>query len=124
MSPLAHAEGVPFVAPFTGAQLLREPGLTNVLNLRASYHQETDRILEYLQGQGITRVAVLYQNDSYGLDGLTGVKQQVAARNMQLVESWYYRRNSEAVKSAVFRIAEADPAPQAVIIIGASDPAA
>ncbi len=124
VSPLAQREGVPFVAPFTGAQLLREDTLTNVLNLRASYHQETDRMLEYLQGQGITRIAVLYQNDSYGLDGLTGVKQQVAARNMQLVESWYYRRNTEAVQSAVFRISEADPAPQAVIIIGASAPAA
>ena len=124
VSPLAHAEEVPFIAPFTGAQLLREPGLTNVLNLRASYHQETDRMLEYLQGQGVTRVAVLYQNDSYGLDGLTGVKQQVMDRNMQLVESWYYRRNTEAVKSAVFRITEADTAPQAVIIIGASEPAA
>jgi len=124
VAPLAHAEEVPFIAPFTGAQLLREPELTNVLNLRASYHQETDRMLEYLQGQGVTRVAVLYQNDSYGLDGLTGVKQQVTDRNMQLVESWYYRRNTEAVKSAVFRIAEADPAPQAVIIVGASDPAA
>ena len=122
--PLAHRAGVPFIAPFTGAQLLREPGLTNVLNLRASYHQETDRMLEYLADQGVTRVAVLYQNDSYGLDGLTGVRQQVMDRNMQLVESWYYRRNTEAVKSAVFRIAGADPVPQAVIIIGASNPAA
>ena len=122
--PLAHRAGVPFIAPFTGAQLLREPGLTNVLNLRASYHQETDRMLEYLADQGVIRVAVLYQNDSYGLDGLTGVRQQVMDRNMQLVESWYYRRNTEAVKSAVFRIAGADPVPQAVIIIGASNPAA
>ena len=124
VSPLAQREGVPFIAPFTGAQLLRDDALTNVLNLRASYHQETKRMVEYLQGQGVTNVAVLYQNDSYGQDGLNGVKQQVIDHNMQLVESWYYRRNSEAVKSAVFRIADADPAPQAVIIIGASDPAA
>ena len=123
VSPLAHAEGVPFIAPFTGAALLREPRLTNVLNLRASYHQETTKMVDYLEGQGVTHVAVLYQNDSYGLDGLTGVKQALNGRNMQLVESWYYRRNTEAVKSAAFRMAEADPEPQAVIIIGASGPA-
>ncbi len=124
VSPLAHAEDVPFIAPFTGAQLLRESGLTNVLNLRASYHQETDRMLEYLADQGVTRVAVLYQNDSYGIDGLRGVQQELEGGNIDLVAHWYYRRNTEAVKSAVFRIADADPAPQAVIIIGASDPAA
>ena len=81
-------------------------------------------MVDYLEGQDITSVAVLYQNDSYGLDGLTGVEQALDGRDMQLVAHWYYRRNTEAVKSAVFRIADADPAPQAVIIIGASDPAA
>ena len=122
--PLAEEAEVPFIAPFTGAQLLRDEELSQVLNLRASYHQETEAMVEHLEGLGVTRVAVLYQNDSYGLDGLTGVRQALDARNMQLVAHWYYRRNTEAVNSAVFRIADADPAPQAVIIIGASDPAA
>ena len=122
--PLAEEAEVPFIAPFTGAQLLRGEELSQVLNLRASYRQETDRMLEYLADQGVTRVAVLYQNDSYGNDGLRGVQQELAGGNIDLVAHWYYRRNTEAVKSAVFRIADADPAPQAVIIIGASAPAA
>ena len=121
-SPLANADEVPFIAPFTGAQLLRDDGLTNVLNLRASYHQETERMVEYLVGRGFTDVAVLYQNDSYGVDGLTGVEQELNERGMQVTESWYYRRNTSSVQSAVYRISEADP--QAVIIIGASAPAA
>ena len=121
-SPLANAAGVPFIAPFTGAQLLREDALTNVLNLRASYHQETAQMVEYLVGQGVTSVAVLYQNDSYGVDGLTGVEQALDERGIQVAESWYYRRNTTSVHSAVYRIAAADP--QAVIIIGASTPAA
>ena len=40
--PLAHEAGVPFIAPFTGAEFLRDPELDNVLNLRASYYQETE----------------------------------------------------------------------------------
>ena len=122
VSPLAHSEGVPFIAPFTGAALLRESDLANVLNLRASYHQETRRMVDYLVGQGITDVAVLYQNDSYGVDGLTGVEQALDVHGLEPAESWYYQRNTASVKSAVFRIAEADPG--AVIIIGASEPAA
>ena len=121
-SPVAHADNVPFIAPFTGAQLLREPELTNILNLRASYHEETEKMVDYLEGEGKTRVAVLYQNDSYGTDGLNGVKQALEGRNMDLVASWYYRRNTAAVKSAVFRIAAAEP--EAVIMVGTHIPTA
>ena len=121
-SPVAHDAGVPFIAPFTGAQLLRQDNLTNVLNLRASYHQETEKMVDYLEGEGKTRVAVLYQNDSYGIDGLNGVKQALEGRNMDLVASWYYRRNTASVKSAVFRIAEGRP--DAVIMIGTHLPSA
>ena len=124
-SPVAEAQGAPFVGAFTGAQLLRGPDLTNVLNLRASYHDETERMVAYLQSQGINRVAVLYQNDSYGVDGLEGVQKALARegrQDMELVESWYYRRNTEAVNVAVYRIARANP--EAVIIIGAYRPAA
>ncbi len=121
-SPLARAAGAPFIGPFTGAQLLRGPELDNVLNFRASYHEETEEMVARLAEAGITRVAVLYQNDSYGIDGLTGVRQALERRNMEPVASWYYRRNTQAVNSAVFRIAEANP--EAVIIIGAYGPAA
>ena len=109
-------ENVPFVGAFTGAQLLRGPELTSVLNVRASYHDETEEMVRYLQSMGKTKVAVLYQNDSYGQDGLAGVKQALAKRDMEPVESWYYPRNTTAVKAAAFRIAKAEP--DAVIIIG------
>ena len=122
-SPVAHGARVPFVAPFTGAQLLRDQELTNVLNLRASYHQETEKMVDYLASRNKNRVAVLYQNDSYGIDGLNGVKTAVDSREqMELVEYWYYRRNTSAVKSAVFRIADADP--DAVIFVGTHAPTA
>lgn len=61
-APFAHEAGVPFIAPFTGAELLRDPDLTNVLNLRASYYQETETMVARLtEDLGVTRVAVLYQ---------------------------------------------------------------
>ena len=120
--PLAEEAEVPFVAPFTGAQLLRGEELAQVLNFRASYHQETAKMVDLLSQAGKTRVAVLYQNDSYGNDGLNGVKMAVDAQaGMDLVGSWYYRRNTTAVNSAVFRIAAANP--DAVIIIGGYQPA-
>ena len=120
--PLAEEAEVPFIAPFTGAQLLRDNDLNQVLNLRASYHQETEKMVDLLSEAGKTRVAVLYQNDSYGNDGLEGVKMAVDKAGIELVASWYYRRNTDAVNAAAFRIAEANP--DAVIIIGGYRPAA
>ena len=122
-SPLANAEGVPFVAPFTGAEFLRDPALDNVLNLRASYYQETEEMVARLTDDlGITRVAVLYQNDSYGQTGLEGTRLALERRGLEPVESWYYRRNSSAVKAAALNIAAAEP--EAVIMIGAYAPVA
>ena len=74
-SPLAQTAGAPFLAPFTGAEFLRDPELVNVLNLRASYYQETAEMVARLtEDLGITHVAVLYQDDSFGLNGLEGVQ--------------------------------------------------
>ena len=46
--PITAEAGVPFIAPFTGAQLLRDPLKKNVVNLRASYFQETETMVERL----------------------------------------------------------------------------
>ena len=122
-SPVAHAAGVPFIAPFTGAEFLRDPELDNVLNLRASYFQETEEMVARLtEDLGVTQVAVLYQYDSFGQAGLEGTRLALERRGLEPVASWHYERNTSAVKSAVSRIIDADP--EAVIMIGAHDPVA
>ena len=122
-SRLANSLGVPFVAPFTGAEMLRDAGLGSVMNLRASYYQEIDEMVERLtEDAGITRVAVLYQNDSYGQTGLDGVRLALEGRGLSPVASWFYQRNTSAVKTAAVDIVEADP--EAVIMIGAYSPVA
>ena len=122
-SRLANSLGVPFVAPFTGAELLRDPDLGSVVNLRASYYQEIDEMVERLtEDAGITRVAVLYQSDSYGKTGLDGVRLALERRGLSPVASWFYQRNTSAVKTAVVDIVESNP--EAVIMIGAYSPVA
>ena len=121
--PLAESQEVPFVAPFTGAGFLRDPGLGWVVNLRASYAQETEHMVARLtEDLGVTRVAVMYQNDSFGQSGLNGAVDALERRGLEPVATWYYARNSNAVKTAVLHIANADP--EAVIMIGAYQPVA
>ncbi len=121
--PLAESRAVPFVGPLTGAGFLRDPDLNSVVNLRASYAQETEHMVERLtEDLGVTRVAVMYQNDSFGQSGLNGVTEALDKRGLAPVATWYYERNSSAVKAAVFHIADSQP--EAVIFIGAYQPVA
>ena len=117
----ATSAGAPFLAPFTGAEFLRDPELENILNLRASYYQETEKMVERLTADlGFTRIAVFYQNDSFGQAGLAGTIQALQRRGLEPVGSGYYERNTGATTAAVFHIVEADP--EAVIMVGAYAP--
>ena len=121
--PAAQAAGAPFLAPFTGAEFLRDPELDNVLNLRASYYQETEEMVARLTSDlGISRVAVFYQNDSFGQAGLDGVRQALARRDLEPVAAWNYERNTTGVIDALLNMVAIEP--EAVIMIGAYAPVA
>jgi branched-chain amino acid transport system substrate-binding protein len=121
--PIASAAGVPFIGPFTGAEFLRTPYRPTVINVRASYFQETEAIVDRLrQDLNIRRIAVLYQDDSYGQAGLAGVRKALQKRNLRLVSVGTYIRNTTAVKAALLTILDGNP--EAVIIIGAYQPSA
>lgn len=122
--PVATQSGAPYIGPFTGAEFLREPEMApTAVNVRASYFQETDEMVERLtEDLGVSRIAVLYQDDSYGNAGLTGVQMALAARRLELSGLAAYQRNTTAVKVAVLELRRANP--EAVIIIGAYRPVA
>ncbi|MFZ5676453.1 MAG: ABC transporter substrate-binding protein [Pseudomonadota bacterium] len=121
--PIARAAGVPFIAPFSGAEFLRDPALSHVVNVRASYYEETEAMVERLTSDlGVTRIGVLYQDDSYGRTGLAGVRQALDRRGLELVGTGTYMRNTTAVKTAVLGLNQRNP--DAIIIIGAYMPSA
>src|SRR5690348_8174423 len=43
VQPIASESGVPFIGAFTGAEFLRDPYKPGVINVRASYFQETEK---------------------------------------------------------------------------------
>ena len=121
--PIASGASVPYIGPFTGAELLRGEDQRYVVNVRASYYQETEEMVERLTADlGFRRLAILYQDDSYGQAGLTGVRRALDRRGMKLVGEVTYMRNTVAVKRALLGLQDSDP--EAVVIIGAYRPAA
>lgn len=107
--PFITAAGVPLVGPFTGAQALREPLNRQVFHVRASYFDETERIVQHLTTVGIKRIAVFYQNDSYGKAGLEGVTRALDKRGLKAVAAVTVERNSVDVAAALAGILKTNP---------------
>lgn len=121
--PIAKEAGVPFIGPFTGAEGLREPYLPHVVNVRASYFQETEVWIERLtKDKGFSKIAIFYQDDAFGRAGLAGVKKALDARKMSLVAEGTFERNTVNVRGALLEIRKAQP--EAVVMVGPYKPCA
>jgi branched-chain amino acid transport system substrate-binding protein len=121
--PIATQAKVPFIGPFTGAEFLRNPYNRYVVNVRSSYFEETEAWIEHLtKDLGISKIAILYQDDAFGLTGLEGVQRAMAKRNLTLAASGSFRRNTVAVKSALLDIMKAEP--EAVVTVAPYKPVA
>ncbi len=123
-APVAQERGVPYIGPFTGAAFLRDAEtLSSVINLRASYNQETEEMVARLtEDLGITRIGVMYQDDSFGRAGYNGAQAALERRDMAPAAIGIYQRNTTSVKSGLLDLRGRDP--EAVIVVGAYEPVA
>lgn len=115
--PVLTEAKVPLIGPFTGAESLRDPFNRNIFHVRASYYDETEKIVEQLVTTGITKIAVFYQNDAYGKAGLAGVERAMKARNLAILATGTVERNTTDVAAAVKAITASRP--DAIVMISA-----
>jgi branched-chain amino acid transport system substrate-binding protein len=116
--PILTAAKVPLLAPITGAQSLHEPFNRYVFHVRAKYQSEAGKIIDQLTALGMTKIGVIYANDSFGKDGLTGVRNGLSKRGLTpIVEASFDNKNS-VYGDAIKLVTAATP--QAVVIIASS----
>lgn len=121
--PITSVRNVPFIGPFTGAEFLRDLELPNVVNIRASYGAEAEAWIKHLtEDRRFTRIGIFYQDDSFGRDGLLGVKRALARRGLELAAEGTFERNTRAVAQAWRMIKRADP--EAIVMVGTYGPCA
>ncbi len=107
--PMASAEKMPFFAPSTGDEALREPFNRYAFHLRASYADETAAIVRQLKSLGLKRIAVFYQDDGHGKSILTGLERALKEQQLTLVVTGTVASNSTEVAAAVKTIVAIDP---------------
>ena len=115
--PIFTQAKVPLIGPFTGAEALRNPVNRYIFNVRASYYEETENIVEQLVSTGNHKIAVFYQDDAYGQAGLKGVQIAMDKRNMKIAALGKVERNTIKVEDAVKTINAVQP--DGVVMISA-----
>ena len=120
--PLINERAVPSIAPYTGSDGLRTQVSPTTFWLRASYGDETEKIVDQLTTLGINRIAVFYQDDAFGKAGLAGVEAALAKRQLNVLKTGVYDKTRNDVGEAVRVIGASDP--QAVVMISTYKPTA
>jgi branched-chain amino acid transport system substrate-binding protein len=121
--PLAEAAKIPVVGLFTGAQLLYQPFKKYIVNVRASYFDETrDQVDNLWQARGIRKIGVIYQDDAFGMAVLEGVQNALAAHQAKPVALGTFPRNTLNVEQGLKTVRAANP--EAVILVGPYAPVA
>ena len=82
--PYVDKHKVPFIGPFTGADPMRVFN-KNVYNIRASYADELDKIVEHYNTFGIKRFSIVYYDDAVGKENLSAVERALKKRNLAVV---------------------------------------
>ena len=81
--PHLAKNSVPLVGPSTGAMVLHQPVQKYVFNVRATYQREAEKAVTHLNSMGITRIAIVYADDSFGADGVAGAQKGLATAKLQ-----------------------------------------
>lgn len=116
--PILHQNpDLVFLAPFTGAEFLRNPVKKNVFNIRASYFDETEDLVQHLTSDvGIREIGIFVQEDAFGAAGEAGVQKALRKRGLTLAGKGTYKRNTADVDAGVAALKQTQP--RAVVMVG------
>lgn len=116
--PMLAELKVPLVGPSTGAMALHEPVNPWVFNVRATYQREAAKAIEHLASIGITRIAVLETDDSFGADSAAGALKGFDKAKLKPVLHEKFPRDKPDFTDLSKRVNESNA--QAVMVIGSA----
>lgn len=118
--PLVQSAGIAQIGNTSGAKSLREPFVPNVFHVRASSADEIETAINHAWTIGIKKVAVLYQDDAFGKEGLEALNASLQKRGATPAAVASVPRGTVDVDKAIDVMAAAKP--QAVLMIGQAKP--
>lgn len=120
MLPAVIESGIPFFAPFSGALSARPKNAPNVFNIRASYADEAEQLVKHLATIGTKRIAIVYQNNSFGKEVFDAAQRSMAKYKLDATSIVTVENNSSDASVAASRVASSQP--EAVLVGLAGQP--
>jgi ABC-type branched-subunit amino acid transport system substrate-binding protein len=107
--PTVEKHGVPFLGPFTGADPMRVFN-KNVYNMRGSYAEELEKIVDHFVPLGIKRFSIVYYDDVVGRENYTAVDRALKKRSLEVVSTASFKdRAKPDIAAGVKEIAKGSP---------------
>ena len=114
MLPSVLESGIPYFAPFSGALSARPANAKNVFNIRASYPEEAQQLVQHLATVGIKRIAIAYQNNTFGKEIFTATQLAMAKFKVEATAIVTVENSAADAGSAAAKVATSQP--QAVLL--------
>jgi branched-chain amino acid transport system substrate-binding protein len=108
--PLIEESNLPYVAPLTGASSLRKPGMRNVFHVRASYTDETQRLVQKLVGMGIKDLAIVYLDNGFGKEVLADAVAALQTEGAKALTQVALATDGKNLNEVVSQVSAAKPA--------------
>lgn len=121
MLPKIVKSGVPFFAPFTGAEFARPKGVRTIFNVRASYAEEAEKIVQHLTTIGIRKIVVARQDNAFGTEVMNGVQAAIERGQKELPPSVVVNADGTNFQQAIAEVA--NHRPEALVVGLAGQPA-
>lgn len=116
--PLINEHRIPVVGSLSGADGLRDPKLKLLFHTRASYSDETGKMVEQLKSTGVKSIAVVYQDDPFGKAGLKSAQGAFERHGVKpAVEAPIDMGKLDALGPMVAKVAQTQPG--AIIMVTA-----
>jgi len=115
--PYVRRWRIPFLGPFTGADILSEPGNPQVFNVRASYREEAVALTQAMHKAGVKRLNVMYQADLFGRAGLEAMRAGIQPLGIALGAVATFKRNTVDVQEGVHALVGKSSA-DAIFVVG------
>jgi ABC-type branched-subunit amino acid transport system substrate-binding protein len=106
--PYVEKAKIAFIGPFTGAEPMRA-FRRNVYNIRASYADELEKIVEFYTTTGMKKFSVIHYDDAIGKENLTAVETALARRGLKAASIGTLKRNQTDLGAAVADVVKAAP---------------
>lgn len=106
--PFVEKHKVPFIGPLTGAEAMRK-FRPDVFNIRASYADELEKIVEFYASTGMKKFSIIHYDDAIGKDNLGAVEAALTKRGLKPASIGTLKRNQTDLGSAVSDVVKAAP---------------